>query len=101
MKPFAPMLAAKAPVEKWRGIHKLTEEAGELLRILGKLGAFPVGEHPSGEDLRAELENELADLEAAISYFRLVNKVFGKSYNERRESKYRRFIAWKLTGVKP
>lgn len=27
---------------RWRGIHKLNEEIGEVLRITGKLGAFPI-----------------------------------------------------------
>ena len=55
---------------QWRGIHKLTEEIGELGQVIGKLGEFPSGNHPDGgPQLRQRLEEELADVEAAILYF--------------------------------
>lgn len=52
-------------LEKYRGIHKVTEEAGELLQVIGKLC-----NKPYSESLRAKLSEELTDLEAAIAYLR-------------------------------
>lgn len=84
---------------EWRGIFKLVEEVGELLQVLGKLGAFPTGEHPDGgPPLRDRLEAELADVQAAIEYFRVENKL--KRLPERTEGKLKRFFGWVLTGVR-
>lgn len=83
---------------RWRGIHKLVEETGELGQVLGKLGAFPDGKHPDKKpNLRLRLEEELADVEAAIKYFREVN---GLQRRKRRvEDKLRKFRRWGLTGL--
>lgn len=57
--------------DRWKGIHKLTEECGEVLQVVGKINVFPDGDHPDGgPPLRQRLEEELADLEAAIIYVR-------------------------------
>lgn len=54
----------------WPGFAKLLEEDGELAQVIGKILAFPEGgEHPDEEgDLTERLENEMADLQAAIDY---------------------------------
>jgi hypothetical protein len=86
-------------MDKWRGIHKLQEEMGEVLQLLGKVGAFPVEEHPDGGGcLKVRLECEIADLEAALSYFKMVNHI--RTYRSRRLDKYRQFVAWGLSGIK-
>ncbi len=57
-------------VEHWRGIGKLVEEMGELLQLLGKVIAYPTGDHPDGKGaLKDRLPLELADVEAALYYF--------------------------------
>jgi len=54
---------------QWPGISKLVEECGEVLQIAGKLmGTGGVTLHFSGLDLRRALEEELADLAAAIEF---------------------------------
>lgn len=56
--------------ETWPGAAKLLEESGELAQVLGKLIAFPDGKHPDGKkDLAVRLENEYADLQAAMLFF--------------------------------
>lgn len=51
------------------GISKVTEEAGELLQVVGKLMAtHGMAEHWDGTDLRARLVEELGDLSAAIHF---------------------------------
>jgi hypothetical protein len=87
--------------EKWRGIHKLIEEAGEVLQLCGKIGAFPDEAHPSGEDIRAKMVEELGDLRAAIDYFMVENFSHterGHIY-DRRYHKFHKFADWVLTGI--
>lgn len=60
------------------GIAKLTEEIGELQvelgklqQVLGKFLAYPEGPHPDGlGDLASRLEDEMADVLAAIYFTR-------------------------------
>ena len=82
---------------QWRGLHKLTEEMGELAQVIGKLGAFPVGDHPDGgPPLRQRLEEECADVEAAILYFRERNGL--DPMPARRVEKLQKFRKWGLSG---
>lgn len=84
-------------MERWRGIHKLTEEAGELLRIIGKLNAFPNGQHPSGDPIATQLLEELTDLQAAIDYFIEEN---GLAIDPARyKDKLIKYDNWFLSGV--
>lgn len=51
------------------GRAKLTEECGELLQVLGKIDAYGLGDHPDGGGLLAKrMEDEMADVEAAIAF---------------------------------
>lgn len=55
----------------WPGLAKLAEENGEVGQVIGKLMAFPEGEHPDGgAALALRLATELADLTAAVRYVR-------------------------------
>lgn len=84
-------------MERWRGIYKLTEECGELLRIIGKLTAFPDGRHPSGDPIAAQLLEELTDVQTAIDYFLEEN---GLAINpERYKDKLNKYDNWILSGV--
>lgn len=56
------------------GLAKLTEEAGEVLQIIGKMNQYPelmmsdTLRHPDGQQLRRRLEEELGDLLAAARF---------------------------------
>ena len=56
---------------KWPGTSKLIEEMGELAQVLGKLIANN-GEtkHWDGTNLRERLIEEIADVDAALNFFR-------------------------------
>lgn len=83
---------------RWIGIYKLTEEMGELNQVLGKIGPFPDGEHPDGgPPLAQRAAEEMADVEAAIQYFREQNNL--DPLPERRAHKLQLFRQWGLTGV--
>lgn len=87
---------------KYKGIYKLIEECGELLQVLGKLGPFPDGEHPDGgQHLQIRLENELADLQAAILYFEKANPMNLERMSIRIREKVKKFRTWEsgLTGL--
>ena len=55
--------------KEWPGISKLVEEAGEVLQVCGKLIALG-GDHLhwDGTTLKERLEEEIADLSAAIEF---------------------------------
>jgi NTP pyrophosphatase (non-canonical NTP hydrolase) len=57
--------------DEWPGLSKLIEECGEVLQIVGKLIAVDgdvSAPHWDRQDLKESLENELADLMAAIDF---------------------------------
>lgn len=79
----------------WPGISKLVEELGEVAQVAGKLiAAGGRTEHWDGTDLRARLEDELADLSAAIAFVISRNGLDAARIAERRETKLRRFETW-------
>lgn len=87
-------------ITTWRGIHKLNEELGEVLQICGKLGAYPDSAHPDNAGPLAErLEDELADLSAAIQYIIENNNLNAEKIENRKELKLRRFNIWGLSGI--
>lgn len=78
--------------DKWNGLSKLIEECGEVLQTAGKLLAVGgADEHWNVPSLRAKLEEEIADLEAAICFFIDTN---GLSTAFRRQQKYNIFQKW-------
>lgn len=84
----------------WRGIFKLQEELGELGQVLGKLGPFPSGDHPDGgPPLRQRLEDEIADVAAAISYFAHHGGLDADRMADRCDRKLALFEKWGLTGI--
>ncbi len=88
----------KTAQHRWKGIHKLTEECGEVLQLIGKINVFPDGDHPDGAGpLKRRIGDELDDLEAAITYFR---EQIGVDRNiERMNAKLTKFRDWGLSGV--
>lgn len=96
----------------WRGIAKAIEEMGELSAVLGKLMAYPKGDHPDmhphvdgrkvgAPPLRNRLKEEVADVLAAIDY--ISRREFTESERgyiaNRVEFKSKRYNEWVLSGV--
>lgn len=85
----------------WPGLSKLIEELGENSQVIGKIIAFPDraknGEHhPDGTILEDRLEDELADLLAAIQYVVNANALDEFRMNERFNMKLARFEGWHI-----
>jgi NTP pyrophosphatase (non-canonical NTP hydrolase) len=89
--------------DKWPGLSKLVEEAGEVLQVCGKLmGTFGSSDHWDGSDLKERLEQELGDLLAAIDFVLEANKEVLNSVRigERRREKLKLFRDWHKGFVK-
>ncbi len=55
--------------EQWPGLAKLNEEAGEVVQIIGKLMmTYGAPAHWDGTDLKQRLQDEVADLAAAVDF---------------------------------
>lgn len=78
-----------------RGLSKLVEEAGEVLQVAGKLQAYPSGVHPDGgKDLHLRLEDELADLYAAMKVVEVKFKLNRRGISLRSAEKLILFMKW-------
>ncbi len=81
--------------EVWPGLSKLIEEAGEVMQVAGKLiGSRGQIAHFDGTDLKIRLEDELADLQAAIEFVSRFGNLNFKRMDERRNEKIDRFENW-------
>lgn len=79
----------------WPGLAKLIEECGELLQVAGKVIAYPAGEHPDGSDIVARLNEEIADVAAAIKFVVQENSsINATNFRDRRDMKVDRFQRW-------
>ncbi|SHF01183.1 MazG nucleotide pyrophosphohydrolase domain-containing protein [Kaistia soli DSM 19436] len=79
----------------WPGISKLTEECGEVMQVCGKLvGSHGEVIHFDGSDLRKRMQEELADLLAAIEFVVAVNPLDYDAIAARRDEKLKLFHAW-------
>ena len=80
----------------WPGIAKLAEELGELQQVIGKVLAYPSGDHPDGAGaLQERLRDELADVEAACAFVVETNPALdGAHVFWRRGIKLERFRTW-------
>ena len=79
----------------WPGIGKLLEEAGEVSQVCGKL----IGSHGSrnywdGTDLKSCLQDELADLMAAIEFVVAQNDLNTNTIERRCTKKLELFDRW-------
>lgn len=79
----------------WPGLAKLNEECGELIQVIGKIMAYPLGtSHPDGgPDLTERLSDELADVMAAAEFVLEKNRGIPDT-TERWAAKTKRFNAW-------
>jgi hypothetical protein len=82
----------------WPGLAKVIEETSELGQVLGKLLAYPEGEHPDGAGpLPERLADELADVLAAVDYLRAHAVALVPLQGHiavRRRQKFERFQRW-------
>lgn len=79
------------------GLAKLIEECGEVIQVAGKILALPAGttEHwDGGPPLNQRLENELADLCAAISFVTWTRALNTIRISERADVKLALFNEW-------
>lgn len=79
-----------------RGLPKLAEECGELLQVIGKrLAYYHTEYHPDrGPPLKNRLEDEMADVIAAI-WFVAEKEGLGMTYiNQRASQKLKQFQDW-------
>lgn len=79
-----------------KGLAKLLEECGELSQVAAKkLAYYDTDEHPDGAGpLSVRMENEMADVMAAIEF---VAVRFGLDWDRivsRKEQKIIRFVNW-------
>jgi NTP pyrophosphatase (non-canonical NTP hydrolase) len=79
----------------WPGLGKLSEECGELLQVCGKLiGSGGVYHHWDGTHLLLRMEEEAADVLAAIDFLREHNRLDGENIERRRKFKLEQFNKW-------
>lgn len=79
----------------WPGISKLIEECGEIAQVCGKLMGTRGGtEHWEGRPLDERMEDELADLQAAIRFVIKHNPLDATKIAGRSREKLARFEAW-------
>jgi NTP pyrophosphatase (non-canonical NTP hydrolase) len=85
----------------FKGINNLNEELGELQQVIGKLHAYPTGEHPDGKGhLYIRLEEEIADVLAAIGHVIDNNlEVSLDKITKRVEEKMDLFDSWDMSGI--
>ena len=77
------------------GLSKLIEELGEAGQVAGKIiGLGHMGDHWDGSNLKARLEDELADLGAAVAFFGMVNDLDAERMSERAAEKLALFNKW-------
>lgn len=81
--------------DRWPGLTKLVEEAGEMLQVVGKIMATGGEvEHWDGSNLADRLTDELGDLLAAIYYVADKSEISRVAVSRRRATKTDRFVGW-------
>jgi NTP pyrophosphatase (non-canonical NTP hydrolase) len=88
-----PPFAIGSPV--WPGLSKLTEEAGEVQQVVGKLmGTGGLEDHWNGTNLRTRLIEEMGDVLAAIAYVVKHNGIDDQALEKRFDEKLALFEQW-------
>jgi NTP pyrophosphatase (non-canonical NTP hydrolase) len=83
--------------DTWPGISKLIEEAGEVQQVCGKLlGTGGATAHWDGSDLRQRLQEEIADVVAAVVFVAAANKLDEDAIEARIDEKVETFKRWHL-----
>lgn len=95
MAPFGRDIPFGIGSDVWPGLAKLVEESSEMNQEAAKLMAFPDEIHPDGNgDLRERLQDELADLQAAIEYAKVTNYLDTAAMERRTVRKLNLFMRW-------
>lgn len=77
------------------GLNKVVEESGEVIQVVGKILSFGLGEHPDGKGpLKERLEDEMADVMAAIHFVRGKFDLDLDRMAKREDLKLKRFREW-------
>jgi NTP pyrophosphatase (non-canonical NTP hydrolase) len=82
--------------KQWPGLAKLNEECGEVIQVIGKLMMTHGNRAHWSGDLRPMLIEELADLEAAITFFNVHNFELDEraAFTRRLRAKMDKFEEW-------
>lgn len=82
--------------DHWPGLSKLNEEAGEVVQVIGKImGTGGDTTHWDGAgDLKTRLEEEMADVMAAIQFVSMQNHLDQPAMKERMRLKLELFLKW-------
>lgn len=81
--------------DHWPGVSKCVEECGEVGQVLGKImGAGGDRMHWDGSDLHERLEDEFADLHAAMAFTAKKNGLDERRIQARCVAKLALFEAW-------
>lgn len=81
--------------ERWNGLSKLIEEAGEIVQVAGKIIATGGNrQHWEGSDLKVRLEEEIADLVAAVQFMTERGAIDGDHIRRRAARKLETFTRW-------
>jgi len=81
----------------WPGLAKMAEECGELVQVIGKimgLGGAENYTHWDGNDVRERLEEEVADVWAAMSFLIKHNPIRPDVIGPRMRKKLETFEGW-------
>ena len=87
---------------QWPGLSRVTEEAGELLQVVGKIiGAGGNAAHWDGTDLRQRLVKEIADVQGALLYLIETNDLPAETIAVRCHRKLGQYRRWheQATGI--
>jgi NTP pyrophosphatase (non-canonical NTP hydrolase) len=83
----------------WPGLSKLAEEAGEVVQVIGKLmGTGGAVMHWDGSNLAARLEDEVADLSAAMTFVIRHCRLDVEAIDQRAVAKLQLFDEWHKEG---
>lgn len=77
------------------GLGKIQEECGELIQVAAKKSAFMDREiHPDGSNMKARIEEEIADVKAAIRMVEINLDLDLQAIEARALKKFQIFMAW-------
>ncbi len=79
----------------WPGLAKVAEECAEVIQVIGKIiAAGGADSHWDGSNLRARLENEIADARAALLFLQAANSLDAARIGARSDEKLDLFLRW-------
>ena len=86
--------------ETWPGLAKVMEESAELQVVLAKVvGMGGKDTYYDGRDLRGEMQDEIADLAAALQFLARANGLDAEAIDERMHRKLELFERWHREGT--